>query len=377
MGKTKLHIHIGTWKTGSSTIQYHLKHKTSELRSEGIFYHHRDTGILENYKDLEGLQHIDQDLINESRERLKNILETEGKNGQNWRYLMSSEHFSGNPFIGFSNAHIIAETLWEITKDLDLDIYIIVYLRRQDDFIESMYTQSIHLGDSHSFEEFINGFDESAFDWESILDSYSKWFGKDRIIARRYHKAFLPEENSLVQEFGSIIGSDFFKNFTSTNSRNRGLSRDALEITRITNKYFDPEMRYQLRNIFQEVNSKEPFEQYSFFTGNSRSEFLSRYSASNARIAKNYFNSSDGSLFPEDDLSLPRKEYKELTNEAIALNLAKAVLSINQRLTIKERKLQKEFGNMFLSYRIRRRIADSLTNYPNLKSRLSKIVRRD
>src|SRR5690625_7585565 len=115
-------------------------------------------------------------------------MEIEIKKKQNLLYLIISEHFSGNPFIGFSNVHIIAETLWEITKDLDLDIYIIVYLRRQDDFIESMYTQSIHLGDSHSFEEFINGFDESAFDWEYILDSYSKWFGKDRSEERRVGK---------------------------------------------------------------------------------------------------------------------------------------------------------------------------------------------
>src|SRR5690625_5570114 len=70
-----------------------------------------------------------------------------------------------------------------------------------------MYTQSIHLGDSHSFEEFINGFDESAFDWESILESYSEWFGKDRIIARRYHKAFLrsEEHTSELQSRGHLV----------------------------------------------------------------------------------------------------------------------------------------------------------------------------
>lgn len=376
MDKTKLYIHIGTWKTGSSTIQYHLKHNIPKLKEEGIIYLASDQKIVEDYKVIREAQEVDQQFIQGSRAKLKYILETKQKTNEQHRILTSSESFSGNPFEGFKNVHIVAQTLKQITKDLNLDIYIIVYLRRQDDFIESMYTQSIHLGASHSFEEFLAHFDVTSFNWEYLLQSYADNFGKDKLIVRRYHKQFLPEENSLLQSFGKIIDSKFLENYTSTNSRNRGLSRDALEISRITNKYFDNDTQYQLRNIFQEVNSKEPFEKYAFFNGHERTKYLSRYSASNGNVEKEYFNETGGTLFPEPEAEEIESHYHGLSNEAIVVNLSKAVLAVNQRLGQKEKKMREEFQNMFIKRRIRNRIVLLLSRYPALNNRIRRLVKR-
>ena len=62
------------------------------------------------------------------------------------RFVTSWEGFSGNPRLAYQNANAVASMLRESTKSLD--VRIIVYLRRQDEFVESMYTQTIHEGGS-------------------------------------------------------------------------------------------------------------------------------------------------------------------------------------------------------------------------------------
>jgi len=315
---------------------------------------------------------IEDQYVTQSRQKLKGIFDE--ARDKEYKYIASAEEFSGDPFRGFKNCRAVAKNVFEITKDLNLDIKIIVYLRRQDDFIESMYTQSIHLGGVKTFQEFISDFDESHFNWYSLLCAYSDVFGKENIIVRRYHKAFLPHRNSLMHDFGEVVNSSLIANFSETVSKNRGLSRDALELTRITNKHLHDEERYQLRKLFQEINSKNPFEKYSFFDNSERKDFLSNYKDSNSRVAKEFFGLQDDSLFPSPDNSETPPPYPGFTPEAMTVTLSRALLAVNYRAQKENKKTAKRYRQSILKYRIYDNISEALSKYPSLKEKLKRLL---
>lgn len=372
MNQSKLFIHIGTWKTGSSTIQYNLYKLRDALKREGFYYLCKENKMVINDGIIRNFTGLEDDYIRQSREKFKHILEAENRSG-NTVFITSAEEFSGNPFQGFKNAGAVAENLYEITKDLGLDIHIIVYLRRQDDFFESLYQQSIRLGESHSFREFSVKYDASDFNWYKLLQAYADLFGKEKVIVRRYHRKFLPEENSLIQDFGKIIGSEVVAGYESTQSKNKGFSRDTLEITRIMNRYFEGEERFQLRKIYDRVNAKLPFEKYSFFSASERALFLERYEDSNVAVEREYLD--DELLFPQPDFKSEGTEYTGLTNEAIIANFSKALLLVKEQSEREKEQLATTLKNHFFRFRIRRIIADRLNRFPKLKHSLKNLLK--
>lgn len=353
MKKTPFYIHIGTWKTGSSTIQFNLHSAKKQLQDEGLFYLSKGDKMVVDDGVIRGFEKLEEEYIRESRYKLKRILEEKLKKNPSMRFIASAEEFSGDPFKAFSNSDWVAKNLFEITKDLNLDIKIIVYLRRQDEFVESMYTQSIHLGASHSFEEFLSKYTPGAFDWYRLIDSYAQIFGKANIIVRRYHKEFLPENDSLIHQMGDILQSKTLKNFVGTNPRNRGLTRDALEITRITNKYLNKDDQYLLRNIFQETNAKMPFESYAFFSDDERIAFVNGYVGTNSRVAKEYVD-GDESLFPEPTISGTANVYTGLSTDALALNLSRGLVTLNKRIARLETDMRYELKTTSLRYKLKK-----------------------
>lgn len=373
MNQSKLFIHIGTWKTGSSTIQFNLFKVRSELEKEGFFYLCKDDKMVERGEPIREFTELREGYVKRSREKFKRILNEQKSKNKDIHFISSGEEYSGNPFLGFKNVGAVAENLYHIAKGLGLDIRIIVYLRRQDDFFESLYQQTIRLGDSHSFREFLEKFDSSHFNWQNMIQVYADLFGKENIIVRRYHKKYLPEENSLVQDFGKVIGSEVVANYQSTTSKNKGFSRDTLEIMKIMNAYFEGDERFKLRKIFDQVNSKLPFENYSFFTANERAVFLKKYEKSNAAVAKEYLG--EDSLFPEPDYQSKSKQYTGLNTEALVVSFSKALLLVKQEAETEKRKLAQNFRSNFLRFRIRRFISQKLDSFPGLKYRLRNFLR--
>ena len=102
---------------------------------------------------------LDAGMIKRNREYL--LKTTKGFSPEH-RFAMSSEGFFGNLFKDYYNSEWISEFLSKVSAGFD--VRIIVYLRRQDFFIESLYTQMIHQGESYSFLDFVVNYDALSFD---------------------------------------------------------------------------------------------------------------------------------------------------------------------------------------------------------------------
>lgn len=181
-----------------------------------------------------------------------------------------------------------------------------VYLRRQDEFIESLYMQKIHEGHSMPFAEFLEQLSGVHFDWYALLESYAEVFGRRNIIVRRYEKRFMPRRESLLEEFFGIVGVDCSKlNLDQGEAApNAGYGALALAVARQCNPHLSPVERRELRHILQASVSKKPHEHYAHMNGLARSAILARHEASNARVAREYLADPSGRLFEaatEDD----------------------------------------------------------------------------
>lgn len=319
---SKLYLHIGTHKTGTTEIQQSLMFAKKNLANEKIIY----VPYFPSSFEMMRINCLDSNMIAQCVDYLQE--QTKGYSSQ-YRFIMSFEGFSGDLEQGYKNSRFVAQTLKEATCEFEVSV--IVYLRRQDTFLESAYTQLIHQGESFSFSEFRNNYDFSSFNWLDLLNNYSEFFGKKNIILKRYDKKYLPYKKSLIENFSNIIGAESLKELELKESFNIGYDRPALEIARLCNPYLEQDEKKILRRILQSSGIKSPFNNYGYFTADERQKFLEGYKDSNAEINREYFNDTLDSLFPDNDYY--EENYPGLTNEDITKIL---ILVIKENNKIKK-----------------------------------------
>lgn len=341
MSEKKLFIHIGTQKTGTTTIQSILSKNNKKLLKEGICYLGR---FAELAREIRVIKKPDSVLANKLREQVNARL-TASRNKDAQTYVISNEKFSGEKMDSYRNAEAIARLLKETFEAFSFDIKIIVFLRRQDEYIESTYAQRIYSGSSLSFNEFMEHFDENDFHWNDFVNRYAEVFGKENILVHPFDRKYLPKKESLIQTIGEDIGSTFLQNYSGKIVKNKSFSRGALEISRITNQYLNKQEMRQFRDILK--NSDLDGRKCIFFSSKERVNFLKIYEKSNHEVAAHYLNTSDDELFssPKNLENNSDHEYEELTAESVAVLLSQVILDLNRDL--KEKISEKKKKNMW------------------------------
>lgn len=355
MTTKKLYIHIGTQKTGTTTIQSILSKNNNKLLDEGICFLGR---FPETARKVRVLSQEKPDLVGYLRNEVSKEISLTN-NDKIHTYVISNEKFSGDKMISYRNAGLIACLLKEAFEPFSFDTHIIVYLRRQDTFIESTYAQRIYSGATYSFSEFMTHFTENDFHWNDFLQQYSDVFGKEKIIVKRYDKKYLPRPENLIQTFGEIIDSKFLQNISEGLVKNSGFTRNALEVSRITNKYLSKDEMRKLRDILKEIDVNG--EKCIFFNNEERKKFLDIYAESNREVALNYLNDPSGNLFSSPDYTSRKADYKhrELTMDSVSTILSKVILKMNETIENERMKVQK----MESQYPVKKRIKSIFRNF--------------
>ncbi len=285
-----LFIHIGTHKTGTTAIQRAFKANEKALFKEGLV-------------TLRSCDRIALPSLGAAElAKMTTLLHQEaGMHSQGpARYVMTSESFSGDPMTGYANAPVVASRLRAATQGFD--VRIILFLRRQDEFIESWYTQRIHEGASETFEEFLRLIRLEEMCWLRLTEAYAAEFGRENLIVRRYHKAFYPEPADLLTDFCQIVGVRQELIARSLGKvRNQGFSREAVELARSCNPHLDKERQKQLRQLLQPLSAKPVHSSYAYFTEPQREQLLALHQAANDEVARRFLqDGGNGPLFPPD-----------------------------------------------------------------------------
>lgn len=322
----KLFIHIGTHKTGSTALQSTLRANIRLLRKYDYSYITDDKAQSHNVREI--ASENTEELVNE-KDRLCKIIQKQSSTN----IVLSSERYFGNYKNSYSGINQIAYNLRFVTQPYETKI--IVYFRRQDTFIESLYTQTIQDGQSWSFKEFADAIDFENFDWKQLIKPYVEHFGRDNIYIRPYEKSQL--KHGIVNDFAALIGigADSLNDaeIPQLAKTNIGLSRPALEVARLCNASLNEQERLALISLLQGSNSKKTFERYSFFSNTERKALLEIFQSSNRDLALEFLGKQNGLLF-EDELFTNRNhdsQYEGLTLEEVTDVLTRAMVSYHAK----------------------------------------------
>ena len=354
-----LFIHIGTPKTGSTAIQRALENYRRSEGAKHVYY------ILQPpHACVRKIQQATLPDASISDELNAHIVSDVGYSQANQEtrsdIILSSEGFAGTPLTGFDNSDITASILKDATSEFN--VRVIVYLRRQDQYVESMYTQTIHQGESSSFEEFLENFnDQKALDYSLLLASFESQFGRENIVVCSYEHA---ANNGIVKDFGSIVGISDLDQYSNKRKANPSYSLQAIAMARSINPALDTHEKHLLRKFLQEYCAKQKYSDDWLFNRMQRFSFLDRFRASNEEVAKRYCDGRYEALFsdPENNVSdIPSTE--SVGNMPVPEEISSLVLAMTRKIADLER--------------LRTEVADHKTQAPRrLLPRFKKLIGR-
>jgi len=233
-------------------------------------------------------------------------------------YIISSEEFGV-----VLDLHVITQLLVEYLSDLEVKF--IVYIRRQDQFLQSVYNQAVKgeedrfTGDFWSYVQPI--LNEGGADYLKLLSIIADVFGDSNIIVRVYEKEQLRE--NIFVDFLDAIGISNYAEFQfPQNVYNPGLSNRALLIARALNRVpVSADVRTHLMNRLQSLCvTQQPFLEHDFLSPRERVELLRRFDRSNEIVARRFLGRADGRLFHAPE-PYPETQWDDKLSTADALGL--------------------------------------------------------
>ena len=312
-------LHIGHYKTGSTSIQIFL-FKNRVLLLEKYKFLYPLTGIPKN-KQIFGqvllTKHYSK-FVGNDFERTIDFLINEIINSKPMRVCISSEEFS------HSNA-----TNYFLEKVIDLfeKIIVVFYIRRQDLFVESSYKERV----KNDFSRITKDFKSSIPDIYRLLNYYEilsniQSFSPPqiRILPRIYDRSLFPEGN-VILDFLSVLGIDMPEAKEYKIEANPSLSHiSTLALRKINEKFnlLHEERLKVIRYLLKLDREEGPGPLKTFFTLEERIEFLERFRESNERLFREWFNSENKFVLTPEEIEfykeqdkIPKDEIERLVEE--------------------------------------------------------------
>lgn len=323
-----VYLHIGMPKTGTSYIQNFLRLNNDVLNKVGYVYPNFDIrfgkiGINRNGHFLvnvirnennKRLKKEEQRIENECFDKLFDILD------EYPNVILSDES------IWNSGERLRGENFWTNLKSrLDArgaELKVIVYLRRQDLFIQSFWAQHVkETSLSDTIQEYIDGkrFKLLKLDYYDRLNKISDVIGKENMLVRVYEKnQYIGPEKSIISDFFTTVGLEYNDNYAELERLpNTSLTGIYLEAKRQLNKI---EGLVERKDYVQDLVKKvvelngdvRSISSNEFMTGDEAVAFLNRYKESNEKVAREYLGREDGKLF-YDEQKITRNSLPEYT----------------------------------------------------------------
>ena len=236
-----LTLHIGSGKTGTSSIQHFMHRNRDRLAELGHLYpespgqtRHTRLGLFIKPDALlaktpswrrQGFASPD-----EFRDAFRDSLFAEINAAGLSRVVLSDEALYGSP-------NDALRRLRSFTDDIAGRVRVVVYLRRQDDHLISRYQQVVKIGDVRPLAEWARQDFGQTYDYRSRLDTWQRLLEPTELVVRRFERdSFV--DGSLYQDFLDAVGIDVrADDLQQVTNRNESLDAEAVEFLRLLNVY--------------------------------------------------------------------------------------------------------------------------------------------
>jgi len=269
----KIVIHIGAHKTGSSVVQSLLKSESRRLRWRGFGYERAF------YRLGRTLAH-QSPVPDAQREILRREVCARLNGRPEPTILASSESFFGDPFASYANIRHVAEDLRSVLEDWP--VHIVACIRRQDEFIESLYHQHVKQGGALSFERFVESHDIHAYRWDELLREYAQVFGRENLTVCSYDVLFRKGTDVIAGMF-PVLRQAGFRTRARAAIINPSLSQKGLDMALRCNELLTPDEQKVFRRFLEQTFPRRSGEPHGLFTASQRDELLHFYAPSNLR----------------------------------------------------------------------------------------------
>jgi hypothetical protein len=274
-------LHIGTHKTGTTALQRAMHYGARDLQAHGIRYiaagrgdafaHHRLAWALR------GERRVPLSIWDDVRQELDASVETIN--------IISSEA------LWFADPAGVKVELGERE-----DVRIVMYLRRQDRYLQSLYKQAVTSGRKGDFETWLG---EMSFrgDYLSVVRKWAEQFGRDAIFVRPYERSGKTVDT--VLDFFQILGFDLQTVLPNRKhgARNPSPRREVLHFLRAFNHLG---LKVDHDKLFYGIikRQKAYIRSADLLNESQCAELMERYAQSNAVIEAEFFRGEDSPLFP-------------------------------------------------------------------------------
>ena len=311
--KKSLVLHIGMPKTGTTAIQGFLAHNRNNLIQQKVLY--PECGVPENQhtalvksiaSPLFDWAHFNKAIDQfDANQYLADVLRNCEINGIK-KVILSSEYFWASPSMQAGPLYHLPspENFDYITNFIRScrDIFcifekikIVVYLRRQDEWLDSFFNQQLKDGfPIPSTNELLDGAKNYLL-YHSNLTIWAEYFGKENLVVRNYD--YLPDRD-VIKDFVKIArlrSQPLSQPKKTQDFVNAKLSRkSAALMQQAIHMKLDAELQALLRQVLQglspgltNLNHKR---EYTLFDPDFYSSVLALYNEDNKRLSEDYIN---------------------------------------------------------------------------------------
>jgi hypothetical protein len=312
----KAFLHIGTEKTGTTTIQYFLARNRQNLLDDGFLYPHspeeKDEPKFANCTHTK-LAAFSANKLQDMHKYMKiTNSETLSKFQNKFQIELAEELNQTNAKkVIFSNEHCSSrlvqkeeiERLKKLLEPFFEEIKIIIYLRRQDKFLLSAYSTAVIGGRTEPFGLPSKEEIEQRYDYWNILQKWESVFGKENIVVRVFEREQMIGGNPL-SDFTNLLEIDITKRYKIVKPLNESLDADSLEFLRLINRYIpifiDNDFNQNRVKIIQFLRHySKYYSERTYFSmpKDAIENFMLNFEDSNRQVANYFLNRTDGKLF--------------------------------------------------------------------------------
>lgn len=365
--KRTVYLHMGVSKTGTTAIQAMCYKNRDKLLKDGIYYpidysyqpgevfscHNGNIGTLFT-GGKSSLKEMVQKICASTKNYEVSLISTESM----WFEILDKKEF--------------LDLFAEIAPDVKIKV--IVYIRRQDDYIESLYREFVkssnferhidelldiivHESDEEVCKREKNGVCEyilnSAHYYRQLMDIVDS-IGKENLICRIYDRRIL-KEGDICEDFFEILGvSDIKKYDNVATVINPSLDCSTLEVKRIMNAIYNTRnvcnskliKMALLNNVVTKRNKEKIIGLESIFNIKQKQIIEEYFEKENKLLFEQFFNGQQyHTFFNYEEGKQDKKEIKqeELLYDTIRV-MCDALLQVESKLS-KERQRYNELNN--------------------------------
>jgi hypothetical protein len=298
-------LHIGTGKTGTSSVQFFLRENRDRLLELGHLYPKSPGGARHGKLSL--FVKSDEELL-----RAPNWYRQKQSDPAQFRKVFRRRLFSEIESAGVSRVLLSDEVLYGcsdptlqrlrgFTDRIARSLRLVVYLRRQDDQMVSRYQQMVKTGEVRRLAEWAQQDMARIYDYHSRLRTWAELLDPTAFVVRRFERDRFVA-GSLHQDFLDAIGVDArAEDLAQVPNRNDSLDAESVEFLRLVNLH---RVENQAATVGLIDNRKLVRRLAEVSTGTIVTlpdqvldEFMARWAESNRAVAREFLGDETGQLF--------------------------------------------------------------------------------